>query len=161
MLLWMTLALAARPLFVQPEADGGFRVVDQAGDNVGAWHFAHFTRDHAVVRSLRLRLYVRRTSAILCLGVGAVSFASASIAVQVQRSANGYDGHIDPGITAAGVVAVAGLLTLVVHPTNVLMRRPDWLRVDTHYSREEAVARIQQRRRVEVWASPVGVYARF
>ncbi|MCB9679281.1 MAG: hypothetical protein H6737_29525 [Alphaproteobacteria bacterium] len=158
MLLWMALASAARPLYVQPEDDGHFRVVDHTGQNVGAWHFAHATRDRRKVGQLRWRLYFRRTSAIVCLGAGAIAFAGASVAIASERRLNG---ELDPTLGVYGVVAAGGLLAAVVHPTNVVRKRPDWLRVDENYTMEEAVERIQRRRQVEIWAAPNGIYARF
>lgn len=164
MLIWLSVlwtAFAAPTLYVVPEDDGGFRVVDARGKNIGAWHFAHFTRDREKVGDLRSRLYFRRTSAIVALVGGFVLGAAANglIFNQRQHGPNAGNGGFHPDLAVLGCIATAAVGLMVVHPTNFVMRRPEWLHVDTHYSRDEAIDRIQ--RRAGIWVAPTGVYARF
>ncbi len=161
---WIPTASAAPTLYLQPETadpEGPWRVVDRTGGNVGAWHFAHFTRDRDLVNRLRWRLYFRRTTAIGGLAVGGITFLSASVAIPIRRMEYDADGGVDGALVAYGLLAAVGLTVAVVHPINVMTRRPKWLRVDTHYSREEAIERMKAQRGLTLHLAPNGFTATF
>jgi hypothetical protein len=170
-LLWLWLALVSIPaapaapyLYLQPEddtPDGPWHIVDSTGDRVYAWHFAHFTRDRETVNRLRFRMYLRRTTAISSFAVGGIVFLSASVAIPNRRLQTDADGGIDGAIVAYGLLAATGLTLAVVPPINFITRRPRWLQVDTHYTREEAIQRMQAQRGVTLYLAPNGFTATF
>ena len=136
MLAWVALALA-QPVFVveDPEHKAPFIVVDARGERVGAWHFAHFTREHEVVDRLRSTVYGQRIGVITALGAGVLAFATGSVYIAAVRDVG--SGDFQPDVAAAGGVAAGGFL-LTLGGLALARHQPKALRVDSHWSEHEA-----------------------
>lgn len=136
MLGWVALALA-RPVFVveDPEHKAPFIVVDAQGERIGAWHFAHFTRERDAVDRLRGVVYGRRIGVITALGAGALAFTTGSVYIAAMRDVG--SGDVEPDVAVAGAAAAGGFL-LTVGGLALARHQPKALRVDTHWSEQEA-----------------------
>ena len=145
--MWLALiglAAAARPMYVHTvEGEPGFEVRDHRGERIGAWHFAHFVRDRRVVDELRPLIYGRRMAGIaagvgglVCFGAG-LAYLRTEGRVRSPRSL-----QVRGDVAAAGAVATGGLL-LVASSLAIARSRPKKLRVDEHYTLDEAVNRIR------------------
>lgn len=143
--MWALLGAAlARPLFVL-EGPETFRIVDHTGQNVSAWHFAHETHDHELVRRLRPVVYGRRLGVLVSLGGGAAAFASGVAYVTQNREPSPRAITVEADLAAAGALAAGGALLFTAGTLSIVLHRPRTLRVDQHYTADEADLRLRVR----------------